>query len=109
MQITVNTFEVCVGLDGHGSIVKVYNTPNEMNTDTNLDVVSTGVVSAVVTDYTEYAVRPLPKYVECGCCDCYHRVEYTGNCRNDEERFSVDELDEKHGYFGWEEAYEFLQ
>lgn len=30
--------------------------------------------------------EPIP-IIECGCCCCYHRVAYTGDCRNDEERF----------------------
>jgi hypothetical protein len=25
--------------------------------------------------------------VECGCCGCFHRRAYTGDCRNDAERF----------------------
>src|SRR3990167_906294 len=43
-----------------------------------------------------------PKYYECGGCDCWHREEFAGGCRTDNERFSMDELDEKHGgYGGW--------
>jgi len=25
--------------------------------------------------------------VECGCCGCYHRKNYVGDCRNDDERY----------------------
>lgn len=25
--------------------------------------------------------------IECGCCGCFHREEYYGDCRNDNERF----------------------
>ena len=25
--------------------------------------------------------------VECGSCDCYHRSDYLGDCRDDDERF----------------------
>ncbi len=27
--------------------------------------------------------------VECGCCGCFHRPDYSGDCRNDAERFPV--------------------
>ena len=26
------------------------------------------------------------KIIRCGCCDSYHRLDYTGDCRNDAER-----------------------
>lgn len=26
-------------------------------------------------------------YVECGCCGCYHRTDFVGDCREDAERF----------------------
>jgi hypothetical protein len=26
-------------------------------------------------------------FVECGCCGCYHRTDFTGDCREDSERF----------------------
>lgn len=28
---------------------------------------------------------------ECGCCGAYHRKEYSGDCRNDAERFGSPE------------------
>lgn len=28
------------------------------------------------------------KIFRCGCCGCYHRMDYWGDCRNDEERFA---------------------
>jgi len=34
------------------------------------------------------------KFVECGCCGCYHRADYYGDCRNDEERLSLDDIPE---------------
>ena len=34
-------------------------------------------------------------YVECGCCGYYHRSDYYGDCRNDEERFTGQDLDDK--------------
>jgi predicted PP-loop superfamily ATPase len=27
------------------------------------------------------------EFVECGCCGNYHRPEFGGDCRNDDERF----------------------
>jgi hypothetical protein len=26
-------------------------------------------------------------FVECGCCGSYHRADFTGDCREDSERF----------------------
>ena len=31
-------------------------------------------------------------YIECGCCDHYHRESYSGDCRQDSERFTYDEI-----------------
>lgn len=45
----------------------------------------------------------LPQFYTCGTCDHYHRKGYLDDCRNDEERFTADELDEKFGAEGWEE------
>jgi len=28
---------------------------------------------------------------ECECCNCYHRVEFHGDCRSDNERFGSPE------------------
>lgn len=30
--------------------------------------------------------------VECGCCGAYHREEFDGDCREDDERFPVPTL-----------------
>lgn len=27
---------------------------------------------------------------ECECCESYHEIKYTGDCRNDSERFPPD-------------------
>lgn len=43
-----------------------------------------------------------PKYYECGICDHYHSVKWNGDCREDANRFTMDELDAKHGTHGWE-------
>jgi len=39
----------------------------------------------------------LPQFYECGCCDCYHPIDWDGDCRDDDNRFAADELDEKFG------------
>ena len=31
-------------------------------------------------------------FVECGCCGHYHRENFWGDCRNDEERFVFEEV-----------------
>ena len=41
-------------------------------------------------------------YVRCGCCDHFHRPDYYGDCRNDNERFTFKDLDTKHGHDGWD-------
>lgn len=39
--------------------------------------------------------NPEYKWIECGCCGAYHRYDYYGDCRNDEERFdSIPDEDE---------------
>jgi hypothetical protein len=38
---------------------------------------------------------------DCGCCGCYHKPGYTGDCRNDKERFT-DPADYARKY--WEKA-----
>ena len=41
-------------------------------------------------DYdTQYDEEPNAEVVECGSCGAYHRPEYTGDCRNDMERFET--------------------
>jgi hypothetical protein len=34
------------------------------------------------------------KFVECGSCGEFHRADYWGDCRNDEERYSLEDLEE---------------
>jgi hypothetical protein len=31
------------------------------------------------------------KVIECGCCSGWHRVEFNGDCRQDDERFASPE------------------
>ena len=32
------------------------------------------------------------KFYECGCCGQYHKQGYEGDCRNDSERYSTEEV-----------------
>jgi hypothetical protein len=34
----------------------------------------------------------IPVFFECGCCGHYHREEFWGDCRQDDERFTYDQL-----------------
>lgn len=45
--------------------------------------------------------KPRPHYVECGCCGGVHKTEFVGDCRDDSNRFTFDELDAKHGENGY--------
>ncbi len=45
-----------------------------------------------------------PVFVDCGSCGHYHRTEYAGDCRDDAERFTADDLDERYGENGWAEG-----
>lgn len=44
-----------------------------------------------------------PVYYRCGICDCYHPADWNGDCRDDANRYAMDELDEKHGSDGWDD------
>lgn len=33
----------------------------------------------------------MERIVQCGCCEQFHRADYTGDCRNDDERFESEE------------------
>jgi hypothetical protein len=35
-------------------------------------------------------------YYECGCCEMFHAAEWNGDCRQDNARLTLDELDAKH-------------
>lgn len=55
------------------------------------------------------ADQPLPKgkllkFYPCGICNCYHPHDWDGDCRDDDNRFMMDELDKKYGWNGWEEV-----
>jgi hypothetical protein len=44
----------------------------------------------------------MPKYYECEICGGVHPWDWNGDCRDDANRFAIDELDEKHGALGFE-------
>lgn len=45
-----------------------------------------------------------PEFYDCGICGHYHPAEWDGDCRDDKNRFTGFELDEKYGTDGWEEV-----
>jgi len=45
----------------------------------------------------------LPSYYRCGICECFHPIAWNGDCRDDANRFSADELDAKYG-LKWNEV-----
>ena len=32
------------------------------------------------------------KLVECGCCGFFHKETYQGDCRNDDERYTLEDI-----------------
>jgi hypothetical protein len=44
------------------------------------------------------------EYYLCGCCECYHPAKWDGDCRENANRYAMDELDTKHGPLGWVEV-----
>lgn len=49
-------------------------------------------------------MKQKPKFYHCGCCDHYHPDDFWGDCRDDERRFTLDQLEELYGADGWEET-----
>jgi len=33
------------------------------------------------------------RYLECGCCGWFHKEGYKGDCCNDDERYTLNDLD----------------
>lgn len=44
-----------------------------------------------------------PVFYRCGICECLHPWNWSGDCRDDANRFAADKLDSKFGPFGWDE------
>jgi len=65
----------------------------------SLTVVSiTGVGSPSFASFVRR--EPMPElYFECGCCGAYHPIDFYGDCRDDANRFNLEDLPE-----GWEEV-----
>jgi hypothetical protein len=40
-------------------------------------------------------------FYECGICDCLHPAKFEGDCRDDNNRFNADQLDQKYGPENW--------
>jgi hypothetical protein len=45
-----------------------------------------------------------PCYYECGICNHYHPANWDGDCRDDENRLTFDQIEAKHGPDGWDEV-----
>ena len=45
-----------------------------------------------------------PAFVHCPCCELYHPNAFTGDCRDDANRFAADELDALFGSTGWDQC-----
>lgn len=48
----------------------------------------------------------LRRFFECGGCDHHHPFGWSGDCRDDAQRYSLDRLDRTYGEQGWVEVYE---
>ena len=44
-----------------------------------------------------------PTYYECGICDHLHAAWWDGDCRQDNARFTMEDLEDMHGPEGWQE------
>lgn len=43
-------------------------------------------------------------YYECGICNHHHSVKWDGDCRDNANRFTCEQLDAYHGPHGWIEV-----
>lgn len=50
------------------------------------------------------AATPLPEFYECGICGAMHWSRWDGDCREDQARFNVEDLDTRYGCDGWAEV-----
>lgn len=44
-----------------------------------------------------------PRFYDCGICGHYHPIGWNGDCRDDDNRFTANDLDEKYGENEWED------
>ena len=61
------------------------------------EIIKQGMDAYMSTENCEILIQPkLPiRYLECGCCEHYHREDYHGDCRNDAERLTLDDLEDR--------------
>ena len=50
--------------------------------------------------------KSIPEFRLCGCCEEYHSDDFTGDCRDDTERWTGGALDERYEVNGWRESIE---
>jgi hypothetical protein len=55
--------------------------------DPHLDIDSGTVKSGKLPESVKVEYVKPDTMQECGCCSCYHRPEFYGDCRDDNERF----------------------
>jgi hypothetical protein len=60
---------------------------------------------SVAADADNISEDGRPQFVECGCCGHMHPINFGGDCRDDDNRFTLDQLDELYGEQGWAERY----
>ncbi len=44
----------------------------------------------------------MPTFSECGCCGHFHPIGFTGDCRDDANRFTAEQLTARYGEDGWD-------
>ena len=44
----------------------------------------------------------LPMFYGCPVCEYCHPIGWNGDCRDDANRFTADQLDDKYGRHGWD-------
>jgi hypothetical protein len=50
------------------------------------------------------AREPKPQFYDCGICGSMHWSEWNGDCREDQARFDVEDLDKRYSSDGWTEV-----
>jgi hypothetical protein len=44
-----------------------------------------------------------PQFYECGCCGQLHWYQFGSDCRNDHNRFNIEDIEARYGYDGYTE------
>jgi hypothetical protein len=50
------------------------------------------------------AATPTPAFYQCGICCAMHWSRWDGDCREDQARFDIEQLDDHYGCDGWAEV-----